>query len=172
MIYIFFIIALASMFGVAFPFIKSLKRWHFAVSAVASIMILHALTPPPRPLTQEEIKQRAAADAKKSAEHEQLVKEQKKAEDERNVVAQREQARKMLAQLAKDTIIEAARDPSSVSFSFVGVNEDASLVCVGYRARNGFGGMNIEFVAFKNGNPKQSSSFWNSNCRSVMYNYT
>jgi hypothetical protein len=39
---------------------------------------------------------------------------------------------------------QAARDPESVVFEFIGASDDGSVVCATYRAKNGFGGMNRE----------------------------
>jgi len=82
-----------------------------------------------------------------------------------------ESKRFILAGLAKATIKEAARNPDSVSFSFVGVNKDATTVCVEYRAQNGFGGMNKDYIAFHNGKVRESVSFWNNNCTKSLYTY-
>jgi ribosomal protein L40E len=42
----------------------------------------------------------------------------------------------------------AARDPESLSFDEIVANDDGTLVCFKYRAKNGFGGTNREVVAF------------------------
>ena len=86
--------------------------------------------------------------------------------------AAKDSIRRNMALSAKMTITDAARNPDSVSFARVGVNEDASLVCVQYRAQNGFGGMNVETVAFLNGTPNQTASFWNKRCANTsLYTY-
>ena len=68
------------------------------------------------------------------------------------------------------SIMNSAREPASVTFEHVYVNKEATITCVEYSGRNGFGGMNRETVAFdKSGKPRQSASFWNKNCTSEMF---
>ena len=43
-------------------------------------------------------------------------------------------------------------------------NTDASVICLSYRAQNGFGGMNREHISFVNGKPSRSTSVWNKKC--------
>lgn len=73
--------------------------------------------------------------------------------------------RALAAFQAKRAIVAAARKPDSVKFDLIGVSDDASLVCVEYRAENGFGGMNREQVAFQGGASHRGDRFWNANCR-------
>lgn len=79
--------------------------------------------------------------------------------------------RRNLAWGAKSVITNAARNPDSVSFSYVGVNEDATTVCIAYRAQNGFGGMNQEYIAVHKGKVRESAAFWNRNCTKGLYSY-
>ena len=62
------------------------------------------------------------------------------------------------------SIKASLRDPSSVEWSTITANEDASVVCVSYRARNGFGGKVIEGVTYAKGKLTTSSAAWNKNC--------
>ena len=81
-----------------------------------------------------------------------------------------EAARKVRAAGAVMSIMNSAREPASVTFEHVYVNKEATITCVEYSGRNGFGGMNRETVAFdKSGKPRQSASFWNKNCTSEMF---
>jgi hypothetical protein len=57
------------------------------------------------------------------------------------------------------------RDPESLVWESILTNEDASVACFSYRARNGFGGMNREFATFANGSLSQSASMWNKHCK-------
>ena len=43
---------------------------------------------------------------------------------------------------------------------------DAKWACIEYRARNGFGGMNRERVAFSEAGGSQSPRAWNKHCLS------
>ena len=92
-------------------------------------------------------------------------------EAEQTALKLEDNKRSTLAFIAKATITEAARNPDSVSFSYVGVNKDATTVCVRYRAQNGFGGMNQEYIAFHNGKARDSAAFWNKHCTKELYNY-
>lgn len=58
----------------------------------------------------------------------------------------------------------AARDPQSVEFSSISGTRDASVVCVEYRARNGFGGLNKEIVVSVKGKLSQRPADWNRHC--------
>lgn len=61
------------------------------------------------------------------------------------------------------------RDPDSLVIDDGRVNDDATLVCVEYRARNGFNGMNREFIAYDgNGKPHQNAGYWNAHCKKPM----
>jgi hypothetical protein len=56
------------------------------------------------------------------------------------------------------------RDPDSVSWQHIRANDDASVVCLEYRARNGFGGLNLERTAYVGGRLSNESKAWNKNC--------
>lgn len=70
-------------------------------------------------------------------------------------------------------IKSAQREPSSVQWSSIEANEDASVVCVLYRARNGFGGMNIETATYADGKLTASYMVWQKTCadRTLMNNF-
>lgn len=56
------------------------------------------------------------------------------------------------------------RDPESVSWQHIRANDDASVVCLEYRARNGFGGLKLERTTYAGGRLSSESSVWNKNC--------
>lgn len=56
------------------------------------------------------------------------------------------------------------REPGSVVWESIHANEDASIICLDYRARNGFGGMAREFVVFANGKASKKVNDWNRRC--------
>jgi hypothetical protein len=58
----------------------------------------------------------------------------------------------------------ALRDPPSVVWETIMANGDASVICLEYRARNGFGGMSREFAVYADGKASQSSDAWNRSC--------
>lgn len=49
------------------------------------------------------------------------------------------------------TIKLSLRDPASVQWLAATSNETGGVVCVSYRAKNGFGGMNVEYAAYGGG---------------------
>lgn len=56
------------------------------------------------------------------------------------------------------------RDPESLEFIKAISNQDASTVCMLYRARNGFGGMTVEKVVFQDKLPMQDDESWSKYC--------
>ena len=92
--------------------------------------------------------------AKMTVEERKVYEENKKKEDEafQKVV------------LVIYSIKKSLRDPKSLEFETIFADDMASIVCVQYRARNGFGGMNSEIaVAFDNKISKETN-IWNKKC--------
>jgi len=56
------------------------------------------------------------------------------------------------------------RDPESVRWQNIFTNDDGTIVCVAYRARNGFGGMNLEHATFANKQISTANAAWNKHC--------
>ena len=56
------------------------------------------------------------------------------------------------------------RDPDSIIFESTLSNEDATVICIRYRAKNGFGGMNREVMAYANGKASKEPGFYKANC--------
>ena len=67
------------------------------------------------------------------------------------------------------SVKSSLRDPESFAVEFVGVNEDATVACVEYRAKNGFGGMNKEFAVYAKDKISQSPELWNKHCRANLH---
>ena len=63
------------------------------------------------------------------------------------------------------------REPNSVEWITIKSNTDASIVCFEYRARNGFGGMNMEKVVIIEDRPHQEDRIWVIACESKKMNY-
>lgn len=61
------------------------------------------------------------------------------------------------------------REPESMTLESARANDDASVVCLEYRARNGFGGMSKEFVVFANGKASQEANAWNKHCTKPLF---
>lgn len=60
---------------------------------------------------------------------------------------------------------DALRDPKSVEWVSAETNEDGSVVCLVYRARNGFGGMNVEQAVMSDWKVSMNSKeAWAKNC--------
>jgi len=65
------------------------------------------------------------------------------------------------------------RNPDSVTYEMIRSNEDGSLICILYRAQNGFGGMNRGNMAFIDDEPTDSRSVWNKRCaQAQLYDIT
>lgn len=74
------------------------------------------------------------------------------------------------ATVAEEAVKRAVRDPDSVRFNQMRVNADGSIVCAEFRAKNGFGGMEIERLVWVNGNPLRGDQAWLDNCRTATFN--
>lgn len=61
------------------------------------------------------------------------------------------------------------RDPGSLEFESIRTNDDATLVCLQYRAKNGFGGTNKEIAVYRNGNGTKSAEAWNKYCTARLW---
>lgn len=72
--------------------------------------------------------------------------------------------RHIAAVLSMRAIKKALRDPSSVEWDDVLVNEDATVICIIYRAKNGFGGYTRDQVSIINGEPSKAANIWNKQC--------
>ena len=63
-----------------------------------------------------------------------------------------------------DGVKRMLRDPESVIWESIRSNDDASVICIEYRARNGFGGMAKEFAVYAKNNVSQEAKSWNKYC--------
>jgi rRNA maturation endonuclease Nob1 len=68
------------------------------------------------------------------------------------------------AYLSARALKASLRNPDSLAFQSILASDDGSVICIKYRAQNGFGGINLEHVVFKDGNPSQSRSSWQAHC--------
>lgn len=93
--------------------------------------------------------------------------EQKAAEEKAKLrIGQRD----ALTVAALKSIHDHLRNPESVQWGDVLVNDDGSVICIDYRAQNGFGGMNHESIAFLGGKAKTDAQSWNKNCAGKTLN--
>lgn len=92
----------------------------------------------------------------------------KKKEDERR----NSESRAINSATAVSSLKSSLREPSSLQLDWVGVNEKGSIVCIDYRAKNGFGGYAKEYITFINGKSSKSADTWNANCANKpLYDY-
>jgi hypothetical protein len=56
------------------------------------------------------------------------------------------------------------KDPSSVEWSEIGVNKDASVLCVMYRAKNSFAAFEVKNVSIAKGKASDKQVDWNRHC--------
>jgi hypothetical protein len=73
-------------------------------------------------------------------------------------------ARDVAGAVAMKLVRDNMRDPDSLVWESVLSNADGSVVCIEYRAKNGFGGMNRAFFVVAGGKGSQNSAAWNKNC--------
>lgn len=77
--------------------------------------------------------------------------------------------RMVAAGMVMQSIKAAMRNPSSVQWSDIRSNDTGSVVCVEYRAQNGFGGMNVEHATYTGKGISTKSKDWNKHCTSELY---
>ena len=77
-------------------------------------------------------------------------------------------ARGYAAYLSAKALKAGLRNPGSLDFDEILANDDGSVICMTYRAQNGFGGMNLERVVFRDGKPSQTRASWRANCANKM----
>lgn len=88
---------------------------------------------------------------------------------EKNAQKEAEDKRYALATITSKTIRDAMRDPDSLKFDRLLVNENGTVVCAEYRARNGFGGMNREVMILTQSGPSQEPTDWVNHCMKPMH---
>jgi hypothetical protein len=101
-----------------------------------------------------------------------LSPEQRATEEKAKAKATQEEAdRKVLKeQQWKNTMVamlmikKSLRDPDSLQWIQIRANDSGSVVCAEYRARNGFGGMNVGHTPVIASIPVDSPEMWNKNC--------
>jgi hypothetical protein len=62
------------------------------------------------------------------------------------------------------SIKKSLRDPNSLEFESISADDQASIICVEYRAKNGFGGMNSEIAVFFENKISRDTTMWNKKC--------
>lgn len=75
------------------------------------------------------------------------------------------------ARLVAAAVKHAARDPDSVKFDSMRVSGNARVVCSEFRAANGFGGLNREFIVVADGKTRNDVGSWNTKCTGSMFDH-
>ena len=78
--------------------------------------------------------------------------------------AAREKERAGFAAHSIAAVMGALRDPESAKFTYVGVNDGATVACLQYRAKNGFGGMNREIAVIAGNKATSTEADWKRHC--------
>lgn len=130
-----------------------LTAWLLGGIVIIVVSIISASIP-----DQEQMAAVAAAEAAKTPEQRAAEKAQKEADT----------ARYAIAAATSKLLRETMRDPDSLKYETLRVSEDSSVVCAEYSARNGFGGMNREFMVVADGKASQKPSAWNKHCTKSM----
>lgn len=68
------------------------------------------------------------------------------------------------AVIAGTALKHSLHDPSSLEWMAIGVNNDATVVCLVYRAKNKFGALVIEQTVISGGTMSNDSRTWKKNC--------
>ncbi|MEO8134259.1 MAG: hypothetical protein ABI831_09805 [Betaproteobacteria bacterium] len=72
-------------------------------------------------------------------------------------------------------IISALRasmlEPDSMKFDSIRANDDASLICIEYRARNGFGRFDMDHAVITGKKVSREASAWNEKCKKPLIDY-
>lgn len=89
--------------------------------------------------------------------------EAQKTPEEIAAAAKKERAFQKTVLLAK-TIKGNLRDPSSVEWEAIRANDDASVICLQYRAKNGFGGFSREIAVLAQDKASTDKKAWNKHC--------
>ena len=83
----------------------------------------------------------------------------KKAEDDAHSSARFVNTSRLLS-----AIKNSLREPDSVIWGDILASEKGDVVCVAYRAKNGFGGMNLEHTVMTTRGISSSGATWNKSC--------
>ncbi|QCP50170.1 hypothetical protein FAZ95_13865 [Trinickia violacea] len=151
---------------------RSFKTKCFSV-LTAAVILYSPFAPKPTPKPEKASAEQHKEDA---AQQQEVAQQQEAAETQEKVV--KEAAEEKTAQDAKETedlqnkgvlltmraVKQTLRDPDSVQWIEAGVSPDMKVVCVTFRARNGFGGMDTGFGVFAGGRFSQTEKVWNTNC--------
>lgn len=86
---------------------------------------------------------------------------------EQEAAEQAQKTRRYMAALAAAAIKKSLHDPDSLKWSFIRANDDASVMCFEYRAKNGFGAMRLQHATYANKKFTEGANAWNKRCANV-----
>jgi len=75
--------------------------------------------------------------------------------------------RHLVVAIAAKKLKNSLREPDSVEWIDMLTDERAEVVCLKYRARNGFGGMSVETLTLTKDEAGQDAALWNRHCAGV-----
>lgn len=101
--------------------------------------------------------------------HEDPLPKPPRSPEEIAAAAKREEAFQMTVAVAR-LLKKSMHDPSSLTWEAIGTNDDASLICFEYRAKNAFGAIVLGRAAYANGRISTGNSAWNKNCAGKSLN--
>jgi hypothetical protein len=89
---------------------------------------------------------------------------------EKMTPAQEMEAQRMgRAALRMGLLRQYMREPESLKWETALSDETGDLICLRYRAKNGFGGMNVEVAIFKGDKGYDQESDWKKHCGPATY---
>ncbi|MDK6078943.1 hypothetical protein [Massilia varians] len=92
---------------------------------------------------------------------------------EQEAAERAQQKRRNMATLTAAAIKRSLHDPDSLKWASILANEDASVICFEYRAKNGFGAMRLQQATYVNEKLTESVSAWNRHCaRKTLFDMT
>ena len=83
-----------------------------------------------------------------------------------------ERIRNDAAMAALDQLKLVLRDPASLSVIAVGTDKNGHIVCMKYRAKNGFGGTSISYMVSVHGVLYRKTDVYNKYCSQDLYDET
>ena len=83
-----------------------------------------------------------------------------------------EKIRNDAAVAALEQLKQVLRDPKSLSVVSVGTDKDGHIVCMIYRAKNGFGGLDLGYTVSVHGALYDKTDVYNKYCARDLYDET
>lgn len=82
------------------------------------------------------------------------------------------EATRLMVLMYMQALKKDLRDPDSIVWESVRANDNASVICMEYRAKNGFGGMNRDVIAVIDNHVKRGTTAWNKHCTASLHVHT